>query len=173
LIAQTGLKLPLQATFLIKADREVLSIAEVIQDYLKRVGIELTLIQREWSSFKQAVNDGEFDLFYLSWWGDYPDPENFLYPTFHSANFGAGGNRSRFSDREVDKKLEAASGETDREKRRKLLAEAEERVVELAPWVFLWHKKDVVICRPRVKRFRIPLIYNGDKFEEIELLGVR
>ena len=169
LLAGAGIEIPLKATFLFKADREVLSIAEVIQDYLKKIGIEVILVQREWSSFKQAVNDGEFDLFYLSWWGDYPDAENFLYPTFYSANIGPGGNRSRFSDKEVDEKLRAAAVEKDQEKRLRILSEVEARVVRLAPWAFLWHKKEVMICSPRVEHYRIPIIYNGDKFEDLEL----
>ncbi len=169
LLARAGVEPPLKAALLFKADREVLSIAEVIQDYLKKVGIELVLVQREWSSFKQAVDDGDFDIFFLSWWGDYPDAENFLYPTFHSANIGPGGNRSRFSDREVDRELDAAARTTDRKERKRLLEAAQARVVELAPWVFLWHKKEVMICNPRVKNYRIPLIYNGDKFTDLEL----
>jgi peptide/nickel transport system substrate-binding protein/oligopeptide transport system substrate-binding protein len=173
LLSQAGITLPLKVTFLFKADREVLSIAEVIQDYLKKVGIEVMLVQREWSSFKQAVNDGDFDIFYLSWWGDYPDAENFLYPTFYSANIGPGGNRSRFSDKEVDEKLQAAAAETDQEERMRILSEVEARVVELAPWIFLWHKKEVMICNPRVEHYRIPLIYNGDKFDAIKLSAPR
>ncbi len=169
-LAQTGVELPLKVTFLFKADREVLSVAEVIQDYLKKVDIELILVQREWSSFKELVNKGEFDIFYLSWWGDYPDAENFLFPTFYSGNIGPGGNRSRFSDPAVDKLLREASEETDYEVRLKVLAAVEARVIELAPWVFLWHKKEVMVCQPRVKNYRIPLIYNGDKFDEINLI---
>ena len=170
LLTQAGVKLPLKVIFLFKADREVLSVAEVIQDYLKKVGIELVLVQREWSSFKELVNKGEFDIFYLSWWGDYPDAENFLYPTFYSGNIGPGGNRSRFSDPEVDRLLDEASEETDQEARLKLLSATEARVVDLAPWVFLWHKKEVMVRRTRVKNYRIPLIYNGDKFDEIEII---
>jgi peptide/nickel transport system substrate-binding protein/oligopeptide transport system substrate-binding protein len=173
LLARSGVELPLKVIFLFKADREVLSVAEVIQDYLKKVEIELVLVQREWSSFKELVNKGEFDIFYLSWWGDYPDAENFLYPTFYSANIGPGGNRSRFSDPEVDRLLRDASEETDPEARLKLLSITEARVVDLAPWVFLWHKKEVMVHQSRVKNYRIPLIYNGDKFDGIELISPR
>ncbi len=169
LIAESGVELPLKVRFLFKADREVLSIAEVIQDYLKQVGVKAVLVQREWSSFKEAVNEGDFDLFYLSWWGDYPDAENFLYPTFHSDNWGAGGNRTRFSDPQVDAVLDRTRLITDPTTRRRLLANVRERVVRLAPWVFLWHKKECVIVRPRVKGFRIPIIYNGDKFTGLHL----
>ncbi|MEA1926633.1 MAG: ABC transporter substrate-binding protein, partial [Candidatus Auribacterota bacterium] len=170
LLEAAGVKLPLKIVFLFKADREVLSISEVIQDYLKKVGIEAVLIQREWSSFKEAVNKGDFDIFFLSWWGDYPDAENFLYPTFYSGNIGPGGNRSRFSDREIDEKLRTAARETNREDRLRILSSVEARVIRLAPWVFLWHKKEVMVCQPRVENYHIPLIYNGDKFDRINLI---
>lgn len=171
LLSECGVRLPLKVDFLFKADREVLSIAEVIQDYLKKIGVELVLVQREWSSFKEAVNEGDFDLFYLSWWADYPDPENFLYPTFYSKNWGPAGNRSRFEDARVDNMLQEARQVSDLEEVKGLYRKIQKRVVELAPWVFLWHKKDYVICRPRVKNFKMPVIYNGDKFQKIELIA--
>jgi ABC-type transport system substrate-binding protein len=171
LLAEAGVELPLKATLLFKSDREVLTIAEVIQSYLKEAGIELILVQREWSSFLHALNQGDFDLFYLSWWGDYPDPENFLYPTFHSDNFGPGGNRSLFSDSEVDGMLGSAAAEADPGRRREILRAARDRVVELAPWVFLWHKKEVMIRSRSLENYRIPLIYNGDKFLDLRLAG--
>jgi len=169
LLEESGVGLPLKVELLFKSDREVLTIAEVIQSYLKEVGIEAVLLQREWSAFLQALNEGDFDLFYLSWWGDYPDPENFLYPTFHTANIGPGGNRTLFSDSAVDESLQAAAAELDPDRRRELLAAAAGRVVDLAPWVFLWHKKEVMIRSPRLENYRIPLIYNGDKFLELRL----
>ncbi len=169
LLAESGVELPLRVELLFKSDREVLTIAEVIQSYLKEVGIELTLLQREWSAFLQALDEREFDLFYLSWWGDYPDPENFLYPTFHTANIGPGGNRTLFSDPGIDEKLLTAAAELDSERREKLLAAAAGRVSDLAPWVFLWHKKEVMIRSSRLESYRIPLIYNGDKFLDLRL----
>ncbi len=169
LLAEAGIDLPLKVSLIFKADREVLTIAEVIQSYLQEVGIEAVLLQREWSSFLQELDRGEFDLFYLSWWGDYPDPENFLYPTFHSENAGPGGNRSLFSDPRVDASLKAAAVTVDPEQREAYLAEATGRVIDLAPWVFLWHKKEVMVRSPRLENYRIPLIYNGDKFLDLRL----
>ncbi len=170
LLAETGLKLPLRVKLLLKSDREVLSTAEVIQDYLRKVGIELTLVQREWSSFKEAINQGDFDLFYLSWWADYPDAENFLYPTFYSSNWGPEGNRARFRDVRVDELLRRARETVDPAAGLSLYASAQRRVVELAPWVFLWHKKEYVITSSRVEDYRIPMMYNGDKGMSIKLI---
>ncbi len=171
LLEEAGVELPLRAAFLFKSDREVLTIAEVIQSYLREAGVEVVLVQREWSSFLHALNAGDFDLFYLSWWGDYPDAENFLFPTFHSANAGPGGNRSLFSDPGVDARLESAAAAADPEERRELLAAAAGRVTDLAPWVFLWHRKEVMIRSPRLENYRIPRIYNADKFLDLRLAG--
>jgi len=171
LLQECGIALPFTVRLTLKADREVLSIAEVIQDYFRKIGLDLVLVQREWSAFKEAVNGGDFDLFYLSWWGDYPEAENFLYPTFHSSQWGAGGNRARFRDPKTDGLLEQARRETDPERSRALFVEARDRIVELAPWAFLWHKKEYVILSPRVRDYRIPLVYNSERFEEIELVN--
>ncbi len=171
LLAETGLEPPIRLTLLFRGDRETLSVAEVIQDYLRRVGVELVLVQREWSSFLQAVNEGDFDLFYLSWWADYPDPENFLYPVFYSGNRGPAGNRSRFSDPEVDALLRAARRSVDPAAREELYLRAAGRVREASPWVFLWHRKNHVIVNPRVMNYRLPLIYNGDDFHGVGLVA--
>ena len=170
LLIETGLELPLRLELLFRADRETLSVAEVIQDYLRRVGVELTLSQREWSAFLEAVNEGSFDLFYLSWWADYPDPENFLFPVFYSGNRGPAGNRSLFSDPEVDGALLAARRAADPAVREKLYLQAAREITAAAPWVFLWHRKNHVIVRPRVINFCLPLIYNGDDFHAIEVV---
>ncbi len=56
----------------ITADQDVVDLAEIIQSYLSRAGIEVVIRQLEWNAFKDAVNKGEPELFWLSWWADYP-----------------------------------------------------------------------------------------------------
>jgi ABC-type transport system substrate-binding protein len=94
--------------FYITADQEIIDIAEVIQSYLKDIGINVKIRQLEWSAYKEAINKGEADMFYLSWWADYPDPDNFLFPLFHSSNHGPAGNRTRYSNNQVDSFIEMA-----------------------------------------------------------------
>jgi hypothetical protein len=62
------------------------------------------------------VNKGEPDAFWLSWWADYPDPENFLFPLFHSSSVGPSGNRTRLIDQDLDRIIETAQ-RTTRKKR--------------------------------------------------------
>jgi peptide/nickel transport system substrate-binding protein/oligopeptide transport system substrate-binding protein len=152
-----------RVTMYILADPEVLDIMEVVQVYLRAVGIEAEIRQLDWSAFKQAVNHGEPDAFWLSWWADYPDPENFLLPLFHSSSVGPAGNRTRCVDPELDRLIETAQRTVDEEKRYALYRQAEDRVIHNAPWVFMWHRGDYYVVQPWVKDFRIYPIYSIDK----------
>jgi peptide/nickel transport system substrate-binding protein/oligopeptide transport system substrate-binding protein len=150
-------------TIAISAEPEVLDIVEVVQEYLRKAGITARIMQLDWSAFKQAINRGSVDVFWLSWWADYPDPENFLYPLFHSANAGPAGNRAWYRDREFDRLIEEAQARTDERERYRLYRKAERRVVENAPWVFMWHRSDISVVQPWVDGFTVYPIYSVDK----------
>jgi peptide/nickel transport system substrate-binding protein/oligopeptide transport system substrate-binding protein len=153
--------------FYITADQEVIDIAEVIQYYIKEVGIKVKIKQLEWSAYKAALNEGEPDMFYLSWWADYPDPENFLFPLFHSSNYGPAGNRTRYSNPDVDMLIQKGRDTLNEKKRDVLYRKAEEMIIRDAPWVFLWHRTDFTIRQPWIKNYRIYPIYSMDKGTEV------
>jgi len=153
----------------ISAEAEVLDIIEVIQQYLSRAGLKADIVQLDWSAYKEALNRGEADAFWLSWWADYPDPENFFYPMFHSANRGPAGNRTWFFDQNVDRLIERSQSAVDGRDRYRLYQETNDRVVQLAPWVFMWHRSDFYVVQPRVQDFRIYPIYSVDKGMDISL----
>jgi ABC-type transport system substrate-binding protein len=142
-------------------------ILESVQAYLGRVGVRARLVTREWSAFKQAVERGTPDAFYLDWFADYPDPENFLVPLFHSSNRGGGGNRSNYENGEVDSLLDEAALCGDPAERWELCRGAEEIVYRDAPWIFLWFPTRYEIVSPRLRGYRIPVIFNGQRFLDV------
>jgi peptide/nickel transport system substrate-binding protein/oligopeptide transport system substrate-binding protein len=152
-----------------RARRSSLEVNEAVQYYLRKAGLQVDIVQLEWTAFKQAVNDGEADLFLLSWHADYPDPENFLFPVFHSSNWGASGNRAFYDNPEFDVLIERAQRETDAEERAALYRQAELLVIEDAPWVFLWHQTEYFVNQPWVENFRPLAIYNADKGTAVAL----
>ncbi len=168
LITQAGAKGAVIKIF-ISADPEVLDIVGVIQSYLAAAGLKAEITQLDWSAFKHAVNEGEPDALWLSWWADYPDPENFLFPLFHSSSVGPSGNRTRLIDKDLDRIIELAQRTTNEAKRRQLYQEAEDRIVQNAPWVFMWHRADYFVIQPWVKNFKIYPIYSIDKRVDITL----
>ncbi len=149
--------------FYVSADQEVVDIAEVIQYYLRKVGLNVRIKQLEWSAYKSALNNGEADMFWIGWWADYPDPENFLFPLFHSSNHGAGGNRSRYTNHEVDRLIEAGQGAADTSEADRYYRAAEKIITAESPWVFFWHRTDFTLRQPWVKKYKIYPIYSMDK----------
>jgi len=169
LLNESGLAKGFRTKLFLNTGREELSVCEAIHSYLRDVEIEAELVPLEWSAFKKAVASGEAPLFYLSWWADYPEPENFLFPTFHSSNWGAAGNRARFGSTEIDHAIEDAQRTLDDTERWRKYRETEKMVVDEAPWVFLWHRKEFVLHRPRVEGLKLFPIYSADKGTEILL----
>jgi peptide/nickel transport system substrate-binding protein/oligopeptide transport system substrate-binding protein len=155
----------------ITADQDVVDLAEIIQSYLSNAGIEVVIRQLEWNAFKEAVNRGEPDLFWLSWWADYPDPENFLFPLFHSSNIGPAGNKTRYCNKAVDNLIEMGQFSLNEQDRNRYYKQAEELIIKDTPWVSFWHRTDFLIKQPWVKGYKAYPIYTMDKGTEI-VLGV-
>ncbi len=102
----------------------------------------------DWPTFRGALEQGDVQLFRYSWYADYPDPDNFLYPLFHSA-----GQRNyyRYHNPTVDKLLDDARRETDDLRRVKLYREAEQLILNDAPAVMLLHYTYESVFQPYVE----------------------
>lgn len=146
-------------------------ILEAVQAYLARVGVRARIVTREWSAFKQAIDQGTPDAFYLDWIADYPDAENFLMPLFHSSKTGGGGNRVSYVDAVVDSMLALASMTGDADERARLYRAVEERVYEGAPWIFLWFPVKYEAVSPDLEGYRMPVIQTGVKFTDVSFRG--
>jgi len=153
----------------VPADQEAVDLAEIIQGYLSEIGLNIVIHQLEWSAYKEAINKGVPDMFWLSWWADYPDPENFLFPLFDSVNLGPAGNRTRYINREVDRLIEAGQHSVNERQRTLFYQKAEEIIVSAAPWVSFWHKTDYIIRQPWVTEFKTHPIYTMDKGLDVHL----
>ncbi len=146
-----------------------LDICQAVQAYLMDIGINARIVQLEWSTFLDAVGKGEAQSFWLSWWADYPDEENFLFPLFHSQNWGPGGNRCRFKDKRVDELISKAVKTADKGQRKALYRLVEKIVIEEAPWVFFWHKYSCSIHQPWVKGYRASALAVMEKWNRLFL----
>ena len=153
--------------FFITPDQEVVDIAEIIQSYLRKAGFDVRISQLEWSAYKSALNRGDADMFWISWWADYPDPENFLFPLFHSSNHGAGGNRTWYTNKKVDRLIGEGQEAADAGERDRCYGGAENIIARDLPLVCFWHRTDYTVRQPYVKNYRIYPIYTIDKGTEI------
>jgi peptide/nickel transport system substrate-binding protein/oligopeptide transport system substrate-binding protein len=129
-------------------------VLEAIQSDLTRLGVKAEIRLRDWNALKAAIDRGEPQSFFINWYADYPDAENFLVPLFHSSNIGGGGNRARYRDPAVDADLARLDRETDPERRAALARDLDGRIRNEAPWIYLWHPILEVAVAERVAGFR-------------------
>lgn len=145
-------------------------VLEAVQGYLLAAGVKATLVRREWSAFKEAVNAGRVDAFFLDWIADYPEAENFLFPLFDTANQGGGGNRARFSDADVDRRLDDAARMIGTGARARAYADIDSLVYAQAPWIYLYFPTSFHAVSARVTGYRLPSIYLANDFSNVRKL---
>jgi ABC-type transport system substrate-binding protein len=136
-----------------------IKIAQKIQQDLAAVGITMGIKQVAWSPFLEAIRQPEtVPMFDLGWNADFPEPSNFLHTLFHSTQWDANNHMFYESD-EVDRLLDRALALGDAAERARLYAEAEHRIVEDAPMIFLYYPVTWVIRDRRVQGYTIhPLL---------------
>jgi oligopeptide transport system substrate-binding protein len=110
---------------------------QYIQQDMARVGVQLELQEiGDWPTFQRAYQQGNFQLFRIAWYADYPDPDNFLYFRFHSRSKD---NYLRYHNPTVDRLLDEARREPDDINRVRLYRQAEQLILNDAPGVMLLH----------------------------------
>lgn len=144
-------------------------LAQTLQAYLNTVGIRIKLVQRDASAMRAAARAGQTDLVVKDWYADYPDAENFLYPLLHSANRGAGGNVSFFSNPTFDALVDNARREQDAGKRATLYKSADSLAYTQAGMVPLFFYNEVYAVQPWVNGFEVPVIYNGQRWNTVRV----
>jgi ABC-type transport system substrate-binding protein len=146
-------------------------LAESIQAYLAASGIRVKLVQRDASSMRAAARAGQTDLVLKDWYADYPDAENFLYPLLHTANMGAGGNVSFYSDPTFDGLVDASRREPDNARRASLYRQADSVAYAAMGMVPLFFYNELYAVQPWVKGFKVPAIFNGQRWTTVSLDG--
>jgi oligopeptide transport system substrate-binding protein len=125
------------------------SFAELLAGMYEEVlGVKVEVEQVDWATYLGELNERKLQMFALAWSADYPDPENFLETQFHSRSEL---NNTGYSNPEVDRLLDAARGELDSTKRLALYHQAEQQIVDDAPWIPLFHGLDYTLVKPYLK----------------------
>lgn len=115
------------------------AILEMVAQQLNQVGVSVEFSPMEWDYYKKQLGKMQIPCGRVSWYADYPDPDNFLYSMFHSSKIGV-SNYSAYHNPQVDKLLDLSRKQTDTEKRMDYLHQAEEIIVDDAPCLWLFQK---------------------------------
>lgn len=94
-------------------------------------------------------------MFVLGWSTVTGDADYGLYALFHSEMVGSPGNRSFIKNDELDKLLDEGRRETDEQKRAEIYKEAQEKLTELAPMLYIHHQNYLTGVREEVENFSV------------------
>ena len=129
-------------------------LAVAMQHQLDAVGITAEVRIVEWGAYLDLTARAEHTMFVLGWVSVTGDPDYGLHPLFHSENFGAAGNRTFWSDAELDRLLDEGRAETDPARRLQIYDEAQRIIHREVPWIF-WHTgENVHATRADVRGFQ-------------------
>ncbi|WP_027633779.1 glutathione ABC transporter substrate-binding protein [Clostridium hydrogeniformans] len=130
-------------------------IAQIVQSNLKEIGIEVEIVSLEWGSYLERTAKGEHDMFILGWTTVTADADYGLYPLYHSKQHGSAGNRSFYTNPEVDKLLDKAKTSTNQDERKELYDKAVTLITGEAPEIMLYYKKQNVGMQKKVEGFKL------------------
>ena len=128
--------------------------AAVIQQNLRRIGIDVDVRSYEFATFYADVLAGNVQMYTLQWVG-VTDPD-MLRRLYHSEQVPPiGFNRTYYSNPEADRLIDLATTATTDEDRRRYYGAAQKIVAEDAPYISLWYKTNIAVTQPNVSGLRL------------------
>lgn len=124
--------------------------AEFIKSSLNDIGIKIELNPIPWHSLLEKTYKGNSTLSFQGWVSDNGDPDNFLYPLFHSNSFGYPGNTFFFSTPEIDRDIENARKIRNIHQRINFYRKIEQEILDEAPGVFMFHSLENIAVQKEI-----------------------
>ncbi len=145
----------------------------VVANILKRnLGITVEVIAKEWTVSVQDFDTMDWDMRRTGSGGDY-DPDDGVVDWMHSSSKFNGRKRDKakypfgyFSDKGLDKLIDAQSATADLAKRKELVQEANRITSDKVACAFLFHPSDILVHHKSVnfpKESRIPGLVDLDR----------
>lgn len=131
---------------------------------LAELNINLTITPMEWSNAVALFADAEQSpsMFPILSGTDYPDPDNFLWQSYHSSANGTWMGASHYQNAEVDTLLEDARSTPDWDARVELYDQAQQIVVDEAAELFIYSQVGGLIRSTKVQGYEYcPVMGSG------------
>ncbi len=128
-------------------------LAEGVQQDLRQVGIQAELRPANFTAFDQKVTSRhQATCGIWGWFQDYPDPSDFLDVLLNGERITEieCNNTAFYNNPVVNRCLDAAAKNLDPAERTRLFQQAEDLIVQDAPWAPLIHEQIPVLYNPRL-----------------------
>jgi peptide/nickel transport system substrate-binding protein len=128
---------------------ETVTAAQIIAADLEPLGIKVNIRQPDFSTWLDEQNKGDFDMLMMGWLGNI-DPDDFYYSQQHT---DGSSNAQHYSNVTVDKLLDQARVEVDKDKRKQLYGEAAKIVADDASYIYLYNPAVIQAWSPKLKGY--------------------
>lgn len=126
------------------------ALAESIQSYWNKIGVEVTIEDYDWTTYKDKVIAGDYDVCFYGWVGDNGDPDNFLNLLCDQT---PSMNVSRFNDETYNAMIAKGTSTDNGAERNAVYAEAEQYIADLAVWLPISHANNLSAYSPAVQNY--------------------
>lgn len=125
-------------------------LANMIQGYLSEVGVEMTITQYDWTTYKSKVQTDPYDVCFYGWTGDNGDPDNFMN-LLADTNWSM--NVAHWQNDEYKALIAQGIATSNDEERNNIYHQCEQMVAEEQPWLLISHSKNLLGYNPKVQGF--------------------
>ena len=153
LLAEAGYPNGFNIELFVSEDNQRIDMAVIIQDNLKKIGINAEIKTFQWAAYVSTIENPNIikPLFIMSWNISNDDPDEVLYPLYHSSQIDAHTNVVFYKNEKFDNLISEARETTDKEKRMKLYEEAQDIIQEDLPHYTLVYPKQNFAYKASIK----------------------
>src|SRR5690606_31485207 len=137
-----------------------IQVAEAVQSQLAEVGINATIVTREWAAYLADIGrpaeESVSQLGLMGWGVSTGDADQGLFNVLHGSQVVPfGSNRSLWDKGAFNDLLDRGRAEVNEEARRAIYAEALQVAFDEAPWLYLHTERQLVAIRDNVEGLRV------------------
>jgi peptide/nickel transport system substrate-binding protein len=109
----------------------------------REIGLDVEVKATDWNKYQADLRQGAYQVFFLGWGADYPDPENFLFllECKQSQSKTKGPNTANFCNEEFDKLYRSMKQLPNGEQRAAVVRRMEDILEQERPWIELFFRE--------------------------------
>ncbi len=126
------------------------SLAEAIQGYLSKVGVTCNIEVFDWTTYKEKVKAGDYDICFYGWSGDNGDPDNFMSLL---SDKDPAMNVARYEDPAYLELIAKGKAAPEGAERDAIYKQLEQNQVDNSVWLPISHSKLLSAYRPNIQGY--------------------
>lgn len=150
LLAEAGLKAPVEVDFMVPNNPESRQVAEVIQAMAAEAGFDMKIRVTEFATSLKQAEEGNYHAFFIGWSGRV-DPDGNAY-IFHKC--GAPQNNRGYCNKDVDALLDEARVKSQPAERKAVYEKAAEKILAEGGIIYLYHRLVIIAHTLKVEGYK-------------------